>query len=85
MIKKKMAEERVENRMGWKKWLPEAEAAVYLSIAPVTLRKWREQGRTSKGEKPPRCFKRGVNYYYSIRILDEWIENGIEINAEACA
>lgn len=84
MIKKKMAEERVENTMGWKKWLPEAEAAAYLSIAPVTLRKWREHGRTSKGELPPKCFKRGVNYYYSISNLDAWVENGIAINTEAC-
>lgn len=85
MIRKNAAERKIENAIGWKKWLTEAEAAAYLSIAPVTLRKWREQGRTSKNEKPPRCFKRGVNYYYSIRILDEWIEDGIEINAGTCA
>lgn len=82
MIGKRAAEEKAENSVYWKKWLIESEAAAYLGIAPVTLRKWRERGRTSKGETPPSCYKRGVNYYYSIRGLDEWIESGTAYGME---
>ena len=78
MLRKREAEAKASNVIV-KKWLVEDEAAAYLSIAPVTLRKWRENGRTSKGETPPRCFKRGTQYYYSISELDKWIESGIEL------
>ena len=59
-------------------WLVEAEAAGYLSISPITLRKWRERGYAGRvGETPPPCYKRGSSYYYSIYDLDEWIRRGI--------
>ena len=82
MLNKKDAESKASNVIVWKKWLTEDEAAAYLGLAPVTLRKWRENGRTSKGETPPPCFKRGTQYYYSGKALDAWIESGIALYAD---
>ena len=40
MLNKKDAESKASNVIVWKKWLTEDEAAAYLGLAPVTLRKW---------------------------------------------
>lgn len=65
------------NSAAEKEWLTEAEAAGYLSVSPITLRKWRESGYAGReAATPPPCFKRGSNYYYSRRELDMWIRQG---------
>lgn len=75
---KKEAEEQLKATGKGKNWLTEAEAAVFLSVSPATLRKWRETGQNgNEHETPPPCYKRGKHYYYSISDLDLWIRGGI--------
>ena len=53
MRSKQAAERQMADIFGRTKWLTETEAAAYLKVAPITLRKWRANGQTSKGEIPP--------------------------------
>lgn len=60
-----------------RKWLLEHEAAGYLGIAPFTLQRWRLAGKTTRGEIPPRAYKRCSQTYYRVDELDQWIEQGL--------
>ncbi|MDO4560517.1 MAG: helix-turn-helix domain-containing protein [bacterium] len=52
------------------------EAAEFLGVAPVTLKRWRYDGQVNRdGKKPPKYYKVGRKVVYRVEDLRAWVQN----------
>ncbi len=57
-------------------YLKTEEAAEFLGVAPVTLKRWRYDGQVNRdGKKPPRYYKVGRKVVYRVDDLRAWVRD----------
>ncbi len=62
---------------GGREYIDERQAAEYISVAPRTMRDWRQKGQIdNKGARGPKYYICGKHILYEIHELDGWVREG---------